>query len=93
MNITRLQAHRQVLVLILLHQVPTADTNLTALQMGQTERDRRRVERLELERQHLEQLQLAEAELLNPPDPAEALNHLKPDVTWGEMNVLLSDLL
>ncbi|CAM9433698.1 unnamed protein product [Scytosiphon promiscuus] len=52
------------------------------IQMGQTERDRRRVERLELERQHLEQLQLAEAELLNPPDPAEALNHLKPDVTW-----------
>lgn len=47
------------------------------------------MERLELERQHLEQLQHAEAELLNPPDPAEALNHLQPNVTWGEMNVLL----
>lgn len=52
--------------------------------MGQAERDRRRVERLEIERQHMEQQALKEAELLNPPDPAEALNHLKPDVTWGE---------
>lgn len=55
--------------------------------MGQAERDRRRVERLEIERQHMEQQALKDAELLNPPDPAEALNHLKPDVTWGENDV------
>lgn len=55
-----------------------------AYQMGQAERDRRRVERLEIERRHMEQKALEEAELLNPPDPAEALNHLEPDVTWGE---------
>ncbi|CAM9515707.1 unnamed protein product [Ectocarpus fasciculatus] len=53
------------------------------IQMGQAERDRRRVERLEFERQHMEQKALEEAELLNPPDPAEALNHLQPDVKWG----------
>lgn len=52
--------------------------------MGQAERDRRRVERLEIERQHMEHQALREAELLHPPDPAEALNHLKPNVTWGE---------
>lgn len=52
--------------------------------MGQAERDRRRVERLEIERQQMEQKALEEAELLNPPDPAEALNQLKPDVKWGE---------
>lgn len=52
--------------------------------MGQAERDRRRVERSEIERRHMEQKALEEAELLNPPDPAEALNHLEPDVAWGE---------
>ena len=52
--------------------------------MGQAERDRRRVERLEIERQHMEQKALEEAELLNPPDPAEALNQLEPNVEWGE---------
>eukprot|EP00752_Nemacystus_decipiens_P018201 g16330.t1 len=53
------------------------------IQMGQAERDRRRVERLEIERRHMEQKALEEAELLNPPDPAEALNHLESDVEWG----------
>ena len=57
-------------------------------QMGQAERDRRRVERLEVERRHMEQKTLEEAELLNPPDPAEALNHLEPDVAWGEHALL-----
>lgn len=57
--------------------------------MGQAERDRRRVERLEIERRHMEQKALEEAELLNPPDPAEALNHLEPDVAWGENALLL----
>lgn len=52
--------------------------------MGQAERDRRRVERLEFERKHMEKKVLEEAELLTPPDPAEALNHLQPDVKWGE---------
>ena len=56
--------------------------------MGQAERDRRRVERLEIERRHMEQKALEEAELLNPPDPAEALNHLEPDVVWGKKKKL-----
>jgi len=57
--------------------------------MGQAERDRRRVERLEVERQHMEQKALQEAELLNPPEPAEALNHLDSDVEWGEEYTLV----
>lgn len=39
---------------------------------------------MEVERQQMEQKALEEAELLNPPDPAEALNQLESDVTWGE---------
>lgn len=52
--------------------------------MGQAERDRRRVERLDIERQSMEDKARKEKSLSRPPDPAEALNHLEPDVKWGE---------
>lgn len=55
--------------------------------MGQAERDRRRVERLEIERQHMEQQALKNAQLLAQPESAEALNELKPNVTWGENGI------
>lgn len=54
------------------------------MQMGQAERDRRRIERLEIERQQMARRAREKDELMHPPDPAEALNLLEPDVTWGE---------
>lgn len=53
-------------------------------QIGQAERDRRRKAHVEIERQRTAQKARDTAHLSNPPDPAEALNHLATDAAWGE---------
>lgn len=53
-------------------------------QIGQAERDRRRIAHVEIERQRTAQKARDTANLSRPPDPAEALNHLATDAAWGE---------
>lgn len=52
--------------------------------MGQSERDRRKLERLEFDRRHLAKLALAEAKRLYHTDASEGFNIIGPDVKWGE---------
>lgn len=58
--------------------------SLRKQQMGQAERDRRRVEHLEIERQFMAQKAKEQANLLQPLDPSEALNNPEADGEWGE---------
>lgn len=52
--------------------------------MGQEERDRRKLERLEYERRYLAKLAHEEAKRLYRTETSDDLNIIGPDVKWGE---------
>lgn len=51
--------------------------------MGQAERDRRRIERLEMDRKYMEQRALEEADFPHFRDPMEHADGRKAPVEWG----------
>lgn len=58
-------------------------------QIGQAERDRRRIAHVEIERQRMAQKAREIAQLSHPPDPADALNHLATDAAWGKKAIVM----
>lgn len=57
---------------------------VSVIQMGQTERNRRKLERLEFDRKHLAKLALVEAKRLYHTETPEDFNIIGHDVKWGE---------